>query len=402
MRNILFIFTFVAFIATNVSYGCTTAVISGKYTADGRPILWKHRDSGTDDNKLMYFDDGRYSFVGLVNAEDASHQVWSGANETGFSIMNSASYNLRQNDTTKIRDREGIVMRMALQYCASIQDFENLLDTLSKPMGLEANFGVIDANGAAAYYETNDFTYVKFDANDPKVAPLGYIIRTNYSNTGKVNTGYGFIRYQTTSELFYEAAGANNINISFLMNDVSRCLYNSLTDIDLNSNLPIDDIHPEYKNISDCIVRYSSTASIAIKGVKEGENPLLTTMWSMVGNPLSTVVIPVWVNKNLPDILSASNDEHSQLCDWSMTLKHKMFPINRGSGHSYINMSVVANKKNTGIIQKIHSFEKDLFIISESLYSTFLSDDNINNKDLKKFYDDLDKKVQEFYYRDLL
>ncbi len=130
MRNILFIFTFVAFIATNVSYGCTTAVISGKYTADGRPILWKHRDSGTDDNKLMYFDDGRYSFVGLVNAEDASHQVWSGANETGFSIMNSASYNLRQNDTTKIRDREGIVMRMALQYCASIQDFENLLDTL--------------------------------------------------------------------------------------------------------------------------------------------------------------------------------------------------------------------------------------------------------------------------------
>jgi len=402
MRNILFIFTFVAFIATNVSYGCTTAVISGKYTADGRPILWKHRDSGTDDNKLMYFDDGRYSFVGLVNAEDASHQVWSGANETGFSIMNSASYNLRQNDTTKIRDREGIVMRMALQYCASIQDFENLLDTLSKPMGLEANFGVIDANGAAAYYETNDFTYVKFDANDPKVAPLGYIIRTNYSNTGKVNTGYGFIRYQTTSELFYEAAGANNINISFLMNDVSRCLYNSLTDIDLNSNLPIDDIHPEYKNISDCIVRYSSTASIAIKGVKEGENPLLTTMWSMVGNPLSTVVIPVWVNKNLPDILSASNDEHSQLCDWSMTLKHKMFPINRGSGHSYINMSVVANKKNTGIIQKIHSFEKDLFIISESLYSTFLSDDNINDKDLKKFYDDLDKKVQEFYYRDLL
>ena len=33
----------------------TTAIVSGKYTMDGRPLLFKHRDSGKLQNKIMYF-----------------------------------------------------------------------------------------------------------------------------------------------------------------------------------------------------------------------------------------------------------------------------------------------------------------------------------------------------------
>ena len=32
---------------------CTTAVISGKYTADGRPMIWKLRDSDNFKNKMQ-------------------------------------------------------------------------------------------------------------------------------------------------------------------------------------------------------------------------------------------------------------------------------------------------------------------------------------------------------------
>ena len=74
---------------------CTTAVISGKHTKDGRPLLWKHRDTWAVNNKIMQFDDGKYVYTGLVNSKDSQGKsVWIGYNETGFGIMNSASYNL--------------------------------------------------------------------------------------------------------------------------------------------------------------------------------------------------------------------------------------------------------------------------------------------------------------------
>jgi hypothetical protein len=76
-----------------------------------------------------------------------------------------------------------------------------MLETLPKPLGVEANFGVIDANGGAAYYETANYKFEKFDANDPTVAPDGYLIRTNYSFSGEENKGLGYIRYATAADL---------------------------------------------------------------------------------------------------------------------------------------------------------------------------------------------------------
>ena len=75
-----------------------------------------------------------------------------GFNEAGFAIMNTASYNLNGNDGVKNMDREGELMRYALERCKSVDDFENLLKTLPKPLGVEANFGVIDAAGNGAYF----------------------------------------------------------------------------------------------------------------------------------------------------------------------------------------------------------------------------------------------------------
>ena len=46
-------------------YACTTAIISGKATVDGRPLLFKHRDTGHSQNKLMFFEDGDYNYIGF-------------------------------------------------------------------------------------------------------------------------------------------------------------------------------------------------------------------------------------------------------------------------------------------------------------------------------------------------
>ena len=79
---------------------CTAAVISGRATPDGRPLLWKHRDTGVLDNALVHFRGERFSFTGLVNAggniapsaSPSDREVWIGANTAGFALMNTASY----------------------------------------------------------------------------------------------------------------------------------------------------------------------------------------------------------------------------------------------------------------------------------------------------------------------
>ena len=84
-------------------------------------------------NKLVYFFDGKYRFIGLVNSEDKENkEVWCGFNSAGFGIMNSASYNLKMNDTTKLSDLEGKIMKMALETCSSLEDFEKMLNESTK------------------------------------------------------------------------------------------------------------------------------------------------------------------------------------------------------------------------------------------------------------------------------
>ena len=135
-----------------VDKACTSIIITGKATPDGRPLMWKHRDTGAPYNHISYFDEGGYRFLGLVNSDDPEGAVWTGSNETGFSIMNTASYNLK-NDTSSLSDREGVVMKQALGECRTVEDFARLLDSLPRPIGVEANFGVVDALGESSRYQ---------------------------------------------------------------------------------------------------------------------------------------------------------------------------------------------------------------------------------------------------------
>ena len=171
---------------------CTSIIISGKSTPDGRPIMWKTRDTDSFQNAIKYFNDGKYASMGLIDSDDPTGKsVWIGYNSAGFAIMNTASYNLIMKDTIDVKDREGIVMREALQQCASVSEFEMFLNKHAKPLGVEANFGVIDASGGAAYFEVSNFSYNKLDVNDPSIAPMGYMIHTNFSFTGDPNSGRG-------------------------------------------------------------------------------------------------------------------------------------------------------------------------------------------------------------------
>lgn len=373
---------------------CTTAVVSGKATNDGRPLLLKNRDADALQNKLVYFFDGKFKFIGLVNSDDKDNkEVWCGFNEAGFAIMNSASYNLKMNDTTKLSDKEGIIMRLALQNCATLQDFEKFLNELPKPLGVEANFGVIDANGGAAYYETNNFSFVKYDVNDPSVAPNGYLIRTNYSFAGEENKGYGYIRYQTASQMFESQIKNGKISFEFLINDVPRCLIHSFTKTDLTKNLP-EENSDNYVFFRDYIPRHSTSAAIVVQGVKENESPSLTTMWTILGFPLTSVIIPVWLLEDgtMPKILQADETGNAPLCNAALQLKDKVFSPQNDASENYLNLSALMNKENSGVRQKLIPIEERILAKAKSILSDFKKNGIYNSK-AKEFYNWIDNDV---------
>lgn len=400
MRHFTKIFLLILFTSI-FTYPCTTGIITGKRTIDGRPILFKHRDSDFEQNKLMYFSDGKYNYIGLVNSSDRDgKEVWGGSNSVGFAIINSASYNLKDvNDETKLADLEGMLMKKALQNCATVDEFEKLLNELPKPLGVEANFGVIDAFGNAAYFECNNFTYKKFDANNPETAPNGYLIRTNFSVSGRVDEGYGYIRYANADELIRTSANSKDLSFQFILQNVSRSLKHSLTKTDLSANPLPDESESKFVAFEDFIPRNSSTSTILIHGVKAGENPELTTIWTLLGFPLATVAIPTWVEagKNLPQAVISNENGVAPLCDKSLKLKAKIFPIKRGSGYKYINLPALINKEGSGILQKIIPIENEIIQKASSIIELWREEKHINKEEAEKFYKWADKKVNQAY-----
>ena len=341
---------------------CTSAIFTGKATPDGRPLLWKHRDTGELNNRIEFFPSGngrKYGFIGLVNSPVQDGEVWTGTNEVGFSIMNTASYNL-QNVEAGFEDQEGAIMYKALGSCKTLKDFEKLLDRLSKPLGVEANFGVIDAEGGAAYYEVNNTTWTKIDVNDPKIAPEGFLVYTNHSYTGRKDEGMGYVRYNTANEILHKAwIRGEDFTPEWIFNNLSRSYYNSLLGVDLGRN---PELAPEGWFIDqDFIPRRSTSASIVVKGVKKGENPDLTVMWTILGYPPCGIAVPLFaaMGEEQPAyMLKQQDSDNCLMCDVVLARRAKVFPLSRGNGRNYMNVRLARQM----MTETAYFTERDIFM----------------------------------------
>lgn len=383
------------------SFSCTTAVISGKYTKDGRPMLLKNRDTWATKNVIKYIDAEPYSFIGLVNSSDLEGKsIWIGNNSAGFAIMNSASYNLNVGDTLEQSGLEGRLMQKALQYCKNIDDFQNLLDTIAKPYLLEANFGVIDASGGAAYFELGNHKYEKIDANDPAIAPMGILIRSNYSFTGEIGVGGGYIRYQTASELLDQAVATNELSPEFILQKFFRSLNHSLTGENLMDygNLPAGT--PKYINFRDFIPRKGTSSAVVIQGVLPDESPEYTTLWSITGFPLTSVALPFWIKggEDLPEVVSYQPAiENSPICEAALKFKEDCFPLRFGSTESYyLNVNALINSDKLGYMQILIPVENEILAAtSEKLKDWRMN--KMTKGDIQKYYHWMDEFIKANY-----
>lgn len=359
------LFLSLAFIALTQTLACTTAVISGHYTPNGKPMLWKVRDTESLKNKMMYFQSGQYAFIGLVNTEDVKgEQVWGGSNDKGFAIMNSASFNVNVNDSSTLKDQEGFFMKKALATCATLADFEALIQQTPKPMGLAAHFGVIDAEGGAAFYEVNNHTFTKFDANDRHTAPMGYVLRTNFSFTGEKDKGLGYCRFQTAQELLTQGYLTNQLTPKTFLQNYSRCFKQALLDCDYRTMFE-KNLTPQkqFINVSDLITRHETSSAILIEGTKEQAPKNMNTIWVQIGFPETCVSFPLWLRAGdkLPALLTANKENRVLLSDWAMAWKERCFPLKTVEQYRYLNFPALLNTQQTGYLQRIEKIESELF-----------------------------------------
>lgn len=384
-----FIITILIF-SMAIGSGCTTAVISGKATPDGRPLLYKNRDTTTLHSRMVYSNRGKYSFIGMTNPEDKDNKnILNGHNSAGFAIMNSDSYNLNYPELKEDQRQDGEIMRLALENCSTLEDFENLLSHLPKPLRLSSNFGVIDAHGGAAYYEIGNQGFVKYDANNPDVAPFGYLIRTNYSFSGKPEDGKGYSRFIRAQELLYSASLTNSLTPKYFLQNVSRSLVHGLTKVDLTK-------YPEqFSAFRDFIPRYYTASVVVIQGVKPNETPLLTTAWTILGSSLGSVSIPLWLNSNqiFPKVLTADSNNSTPMDEWATTIKKKLFPIQKGEGSDYIHVPTLVS-----VYPKLISIENEILEQSGVLLNEWRNEGKINTKELINFYSWIDKYIHDKYY----
>ncbi|MBN1271421.1 MAG: hypothetical protein JXB26_04050 [Candidatus Aminicenantes bacterium] len=329
---------------------CTVAVVSGKATADGRPLLWKNRDTNTIPNKLVYVQGEKYAFIGLVDAWDKNvMSIWSGINSAGFAIMNSASGDLADGETGMMNN--GTFMRLAIGTCASVEDFERLLQETAGKRRVGSNFGVIDAHGRACFFETGADFYVKFDADDPRVAPRGYIVRTNYAFTSsQKNGGGGYIRFDRISHLFQAADAEGRLNVSFILKEAARDLVNEkLHSYPLSHPGTKDTTFSLYINTNDTINRNTSVAVSVFHGAPSPDKAYLSTMWVLLGQPVCTAAVPVWVHAEaVPEICGGEGE--SPLNILARDVAAYLYPDRRSHMAQYLNVTRLVNYKGSGIL----------------------------------------------------
>ena len=383
------------------AWACSSAVISGKVTPDGRPLLWKNRETGHLRNHMAYVKGEKYDFVANVNSDNFPKlkEAWVGSNTAGFALMNTQSYNLELGDIAD-DDRgpkNGEVIYRALEICATVEDFCHFLDTISKPSGIEANFGVIDAQGGAAMFEVDGNSYKMFDANDPDVAPHGYVARTNFSNGGELNKGYGYVRFLEVDRVLSKACAMGGITPQLIFNDIARSFRNNILDIDLRSG---DFNYPKtsgWFTDQDFIPRNNTSCSIVVQGVKKGENPELTVLWTILGYPPAGVAVPLWVKDNLPAMMSYDKEkEAAPLSAASLKLAdEKVFHFKQGGGTKhYLHWENLFNLQGTGIMQKMIPLEEKVYQEALPLQQKFYKDGKVNEKELDALYGRIDNMLK--------
>lgn len=354
--------------------GCTTAVISDSASQYGIPILWKNRDTGFLSNKIIYVEEKPNSFVAIVNSTETSGRfVYAGLNSKGFAIINTVAYNLPKVEK-EVHDLEGQIMSDALRTCSIVDDFEKYIKkNLGTSLGSWSTFSIIDGEGGSALFEVHNNGYKRYDAS---VSEKKYFVVTNFARSGEKDEGAGYLRYEQATKLFLKIP-VMKIDHQSIFQKISRDIGNPLVKhpslIDLKGQ---SSTMPLWIHSRNCINRPSTSGAVIITGRKKGDPESIATLWVILGEPVTSIAVPVWVEaKSSP--IQLHSGETAPICSESLRIKKIIHPFSEGSKINYLNATKLVNSEGTGFLPIILKTENRIFRETAEFLKTRHSPDEL-------------------------
>lgn len=348
---------------------CTSLVATAGGTVDGAPLLWKNRDTGTLSNKVLFVEDQPYSFLGLVNAEHVNGRlVWAGLNSAGFAVANTATTNLPAAPapagaaTGSAAAAEGIstnpasIMAEALRTCATVDEFERFLTrNLGRETMTRSNFLALDARGNASIFETHALGFKRLNASD---VPEQYIGNTNFSRSGTEYRGGGYIRFDRLATLL-KAAPGGKLSTEYILQTLARDLEHPLLSHPGRaewSKLPAN--RPVWLHTNHTINRPSTASVVVIHGVRAGEDPGRTTMWVILGEPVTSVAVPLWVAAGQPPA-ELWEGKDAAISVEAARIKDVLRPLASAERDEYLDVTRLDNAAGTGWLPALLALERE-------------------------------------------
>jgi hypothetical protein len=323
---------------------CTSLVATGAGTVDGASLLWKNRDNPSElSNKVVFVDDKPYSYLALVDGDPGNGRLaWASLNAAGFGLANTATDNLPPSEPS---GNPSILMGDAVRTCATVDEFEHFLQrNFGRNRGTRSNFLAVDAKGGAAIFETHAHGFKRLNAAE---APEQYLGNTNFSRSGTPDQGHGYLRFDREAELLKRVPGGR-LSPGYVLQTMSRDLGHPLLhhpERDQWRTFPPDT--PVWLHTNYTIDRPSTASAIVIQEVKPGEDPSRATMWVILGEPLTSVAVPLWVAAGTPPPELWQGEEAGLLKE-SARIKKVLRPLKSAERGEYIDVTRLDNSAGTG------------------------------------------------------
>lgn len=342
---------------------CTSLVATGSGTVDGAAILWKNRDNPTElSNKVVFVDDAPYNYLALVDGQPANGRLaWAALNEAGFAVANTATTNLPPSEPS---GHPAILMGDAARTCATVDEFEQFLQqNFGKNRGTRSNFLAVDARGNAAIFETHAYGFKRMNAAD---VPERYLGNTNFSRSGTADQGGGYLRLDREAALL-KAVPEGRLSVGYILDVMSRDLGHPLLHHPERAAWrKFPDDTPVWLHTNHTIDRPSTASAVVIHNVKPGEDPTRATMWVMLGEPLTTIAVPLWVAAGAPPAELWEGKEAALTAE-SARLKNILRPLKAAERREYVDVTRLDNVAGTGWLPILLATERETVVQAEAL-----------------------------------
>lgn len=331
-------------------------VANSSTTHDGRPLIWQNRESGEEHVKAKLFRWPQYDFIGIIYSNDTT-RVWMGLNTAGFALVGTPSPDHHATTTTA---QPGAFIKKALGTCGRLEHFENLLaQAASAGIGSQYNFGCIDALDGAAVYEMSGSDYQKFDTHNPLDAPQGFLVRANFSLTGKGKKASGSYRYHRANEILFNAVKNRMLDYRFVIRKMAR----DIASPQINPYpLPWQESYKEapkgFVMTENSLNRHNTVCSVVIHGSRLAEAPEFSTMWVMLGEPICTPAVPLWPRCG-PVPAELDGKGNAQLNQISIETDHTLYSAKKWP--TFINSSSLVEGRYPVLLQN-EKVEKEIFL----------------------------------------